>query len=175
MPQHPVSFEAYPGERLIEVIKAWITHPWPMTPVQAKELYESLGYRVYAPKPRLFFSEFAQEEPDSFFTAQHNQVGNVRISVSRPCTTRTQQNENRISHVFTEYCAIIDSSLRDSISQRKTEESSIRWTLDNDIEIRLAKLPRNISLRIASPRMTQLLREEREMGLTSYDDILEDD
>jgi hypothetical protein len=99
----------------------------------------------------------------------------VRISVSRPCAARTQQDENRISHVFTEYCAIIDSSLRDSIFQRKTEESSIRWTLDNDTEIRLAKLPRNISLRIASPRMTQLLREEREMGLTSYDEILEDD
>ena len=64
---------------------------------------------------------------------------------------------------------------RDSIFQRKAEESSIRWTLDNDTEIRLAKLPRNISLRIASPRMTQLLREEREMGLTSYDEILEDD
>ena len=175
MPQHPTGFEAYPGERFIEIIEAWITHPWPMTPVQAKELYESLGYRVYAPKPRLFYSEFAQEEPDSFFTAYNDRVGNVRISVSRPCAARTQQDENRISHVFTEYCAIIDSSLRDSIFQRETEESSIRWTLDNDTEIRLAKLPRNISLRIASPRMTQLLREEKEMSLTNYDDILEDD
>lgn len=46
MPQHPTGFEAYPGERFIEIIEAWITHPWPMTPVQAKELYESLGYRV---------------------------------------------------------------------------------------------------------------------------------
>ena len=175
MPQHPAGFEVYPADRFIEIVKAWITHSWPMTPVQAKELYEALGYRVHTSKPRLFFSEFAQEEPDSFFTAQHNQVGNVRISVSRPCAARTEHGENRISHVFAEYCAIIDSSLRDSISQRKTEESSIRWTLDNDIEIRLAKLPRNISLRIASPRMTQLLREEREMGLTSYDEILEDD
>lgn len=175
MPQHPAGFEVYPADRFIEIIKAWITHPWPMTPVQAKDLYEAFGYRVHTPNPRLFFSEFAQEEPDSFFTAQHNQVGNVRISVSRPCTTRTQQDENRISHVFTEYCAIIDSSLRDSISQRETEESSIRWTLDNDIEIRLAKLPRNISLRIASPRMTQLLRKEREMDLICYDEILEDD
>ena len=170
-----IAFEAYPTDRFIEIIKSWASHPWPMTSAEAQELYESLGYRVYAPKPRLFFSEFAQEEPDSFFTAQHNRVGNVRISVSRPCAARTQQDENHISHVFTEYCAIIDSSLRDSISQRKTEESSIRWTLDNDVEIRLAKLPRNISLRIASPRMTQLLREEQEMGLTSYDEILEDD
>ena len=153
-----IAFEAYPADRFIEIIKSWASHPWPMTSAEAQELYESLGYRVYAPKPRLFFSEFAQEEPDSFFTAQHNRVGNVRISVSRPCAARTQQDENHISHVFTEYCAIIDSSLRDSISQRKTEESSIRWTLDNDIEIRLAKLPRNISLRIASPRMTPLLR-----------------
>lgn len=175
MPQHPTGYEAYPADRFIEIIEAWITHPWPMTPIQAKELYESLGYRAHAPKPLLFFSEYAQEEPDSFFTAQHNRVGNVRISVSRPCTTRTQRDENRISHVFTEYCAIIDSSLKDSISQRKTEESSIRWTLDNDIEIRLAKLPRNISLRIASPRMTQLLRKEREMDLICYDEILEDD
>ena len=53
MPQHPTGFEAYPADRFIEIIKAWITHPWPMTPIQAKELYESLGYRVHTPK-RLF-------------------------------------------------------------------------------------------------------------------------
>ena len=32
-----------------------------------------------------------------------------------------------------------------------------------------------VSLTLHSPRMTQLRREEEEIGLTDYDDFLEDD
>ena len=46
MPQQPVSFEAYPVDRFIEVIKAWITHSWPITAAEAWQVYESLGYSV---------------------------------------------------------------------------------------------------------------------------------
>ena len=95
--------------------------------------------------------------------------------MSRPFDTVTPQNTDTISCTFSDYCAAIEDKLKDTISHRRIERNAIRWTLRNGVDIRLAKLSRNISVFIGSPRMTQLRREEEEMGLTSYDEFLEDD
>ncbi|EFW10393.1 DUF6301 family protein [Pauljensenia hongkongensis] len=175
MTQRPTRFEAYPTDRFIEIIKAWVNHFWPMTSAEAQELYESFGYRAYAPKPELFISDFSQIEPDSYVTTHNDRVGDARISMSHPCDTVTPQNTDTISRTFSDYCTAIEDKLKDMISHRKSERNAVRWTLRNGVDIRLAKLSRNISVFIGSPRMTQLRREEGEMGLTRYDEILEDD
>ena len=173
--QRPARFEAYPTDRFIEIVKAWANHSWPITTEEARKLYESLGYRAYAPKPELFISDFSQIEPDSYVTTHSNRVGDARISVSHPCDTVTPQNTDTISCTFSDYCDAIEDKLKDMISHRKRERNAVRWTLRNGVDIRLGKLSKNISLFIGSPRMTQLRREEEEMGLTSYGEILEDD
>ena len=175
MTQRPARFEAYPTDRFIEIIKAWANHPWPMTSAEAQELYKSLGYRTYAPKPELFISDFSQIEPDSYVTTHNDRVGDARISVSHPCDTVTPQNTDTISRTFSDYCTAIEDKLKDMISHCKKDRNAVRWTLHNGVDIRLGKLSRNISVFIGSPRMTQLRCEEEEMGLTSYDEILEDD
>ena len=175
MTQHPARFEAYPTDRFIEIVKAWANHPWPMTSAEARELYESLGYRAYTLKPELFISDFSQIEPDSYVTTHNDRVGDARISVSHPCDTVTPQNTDTISRTFSDYSTAIDDKLKDMISHRKKDRNAVRWTLHNGVDIRLGKLSRNISVFIGSPRMTQLRCEEEEMGLTSYDEILEDD
>ena len=175
MTQRPARFEAYPTDRFIEIVKAWANHPWPMTSAETQELYESLGYRAYAPKPELFISDFSQIEPDSYVTTHNDRVGDARISVSHPCDTVTPQNTDTISRTFSDYSTAIEDKLKDMISHRKKDRNAVRWTLRNSVDIRLAKLSRNISVFIGSPRMTQLRREEEEMSLTSYDAILEDD
>ena len=173
--QRPARFEAYPTDRLIEIVKAWANHSWPITTEEARKLYESLGYRAYAPKPELFISDFSQTDPDSYITTYNDRVGDARISASHPCDTVTPQNTDIIAHTFSDYCATIEDKLKDMIARRKRERNTIRWTLHNGVDIRLAKLSKNISLFIESPRMTKLRREEEEMGLTSYGEILEDD
>jgi len=175
MTQRPARFEAYPTDRFIEIIKAWANHPWPMTSAEAQELYKSLGYRTYAPKPELFISDFSQIEPDSYVTTHNDRVGDARISVSHPCDTVTPQNTDTVSRTFSDYCTAIEDKLKDMISHCKKDRNAVRWTLHNGVDIRLGKLSRNISVFIGSPRMTQLRCEEEEMGLTSYDEILEDD
>ena len=175
MTQRPARFEAYPTDRFIEIIKAWANHPWPMTSAEAQELYKSLGYRTYAPKPELFISDFSQIEPDSYVTTHNDRVGDARISVSHPCDTVTPQNTDTVSRTFSDYCTAIEDKLKDMISHCKKDRNAVRWTLHNGVDIRLGKLSRNISVFIGSPRMTQLRREEEEMGLTSYSEILEDD
>ena len=43
------------------------------------------------------------------------------------------------------------------------------------MNIRIGNPGHRVTFSISSPTMTQLRREEQEMGLASYDEILEDD
>ena len=139
MVENPKAFEAYSPDRFIEIVKAWANHSWPITTEEARELYESLGYRANPSDPSLFISDLSADgEPDSYYTSIDNPVNSIRLA--------------------------------DEWTIRSDE-----WTLDNDVRIGIGNIGVTIAFFISSPYMTQLLREEKEMGLTSYDDILEDD
>ena len=60
-------------------------------------------------------------------------------------------------------------------TKHPVHDKATEWTFHNDVRIRIANIDIAISLVIHSPRTAQLRREEEEMGLTSYDEILEDD
>ena len=62
-----------------------------------------------------------------------------------------------------------------SAVEHLVHDKAVEWTFDNDVRIRIGYIDFALSFIIRSPRMTQLRREEMEMGLTDYDDILEDD
>ncbi len=111
-------------------------------------------------KPRLFFSEYAQEEPDSFLTAKPGRERDFLYLV-HALALAWNMIINRISHVL--YTApSSDSSLGRLTSQRKTEESLLDGPL-----ITISKLTGKATEehRIASPRMTIAFAKKAE-GLT---------
>ena len=59
MAPRPARFEAYATDRFIEIVKAWVNHPWPITTEEARELYESLGYHANPSDPSLFISDLS--------------------------------------------------------------------------------------------------------------------
>lgn len=124
------TFEAYPTDRFIEIVKAWANHLWPMTTAEAQELYESHGYRAYAPKPELFISAFSQTDPGSYITTYNDRVGDARISVSHPCDTVTPQNTDIIAHTFSDHCAAIEDKLKDMmhVAREKGTRSDGHYT-----------------------------------------------
>ena len=124
------TFEAYPTDRFIEIVKAWANHLWPMTTAEAQELYESHGYRAYAPKPELFISDFSQTDPGSYITTYNDRVGDARISVSHPCDTVTPQNTDIIAHTFSDHCTAIEDKLKDMmhVAREKGTQSDGHYT-----------------------------------------------
>ena len=176
MPQQPVSFEAYPVDRFIEVIKAWITHSWPITAAEARNIYESLGYSVDSEDPEMFVSPFAGGEADSYYVTVKGLVSAVDIAVARPCNAGEEEDFSAaIVSAYDAFCQAINSHYKNMISAIQSEAGSTEWTFTSDVELEVSVWNRSVSVCIRSPYMTQLRREEREMGLASYDDILEDD
>ena len=174
MSQHPVSFEAYPVDRFIEVLKAWIKHSWPITAAEARNIYESLGYSVVPEDPEMFASPFADGEADSYSVTVKDLVSTVDIAVARPCNVGEEEESSAtIADAYATFCRAINSHYKNMISATRSEAGSTEWTFTSDVELEVSVWNRSVSTCIHSPYMTQLRREE--MGITSYDDILEDD
>ena len=176
MAQRPARFEAYPTDRLIEIVKAWVNHSWPITTEEARELYESLGYHANPSDPSLFISDLSADgEPDSYYTSTGKHINSIRPAIARRCPIEEEAKYTAlVSDTYTRYCSAINHTFN-SITKHVHDSQSDEWTLDNDVRFRIGNIGITITFVIHSPRMTQLRREEQEMGLTSYDEILEDD
>ena len=177
MTQRPARFEAYPTDRFIEIIKAWINHPWPITSDEGRVIYESLGLRGYAPRPNLFWSDFStDDEPDSYYVVTQDQISTIDLEVAKLTLPENEVgNDSTLCDTYTQYCAAIDSAFDGGATKHVIHDKATEWTFYNDVRIRIENTDFTLSFIIRSPRMTQLRREEEEMGLISYDELLEDD
>ena len=177
MPQQSTTLEAYTPERFIEIVKAWANHPWPITSDEGRVIYESLGLRGYAPRPNFFWSDFStDDEPDSYYVVTQDEVSTIDMEVARLAPSDKDISDDSTLHsTYTQYCTAIDSTFGTSETKHPVHDKAVEWVLHNDVRIRIANIDIAISLVIHSPHMAQLRREEEEMGLTSYDEILEDD
>ena len=177
MSQRPMTFEAYTVDRFIEVVKAWVDHPWPISTDEGRRLFEDLGYAVDSEDPEMFLSEFASNgEADSYFTARNGIVGTVDISVTKyynadDATVDAKSVVDRYAH----YCEAVDRAFHDIIVRRREKPRATEWIMSHGVLLWVGNPGCIITLYVESPRMTQLLTEEEAMGLTDYDDILEDD
>ena len=176
MTQQPARFEAYPTDRFIKIVKTWADHAWPITPEQAQRAYESLGYHAYPSDPSLFTSDFSvDDEPDSYYTSTGKHINSIRPAIARRCPIEKEARYAAlVSDTYTRNCSAINHTFN-NITKHVHDNQSDEWTLDNDVLFRIGNIGITITFVIHSPRMTQLRREEQEMGLTSYDEILGED
>ena len=176
MGHYPTRFEAYSVDRFIDIVKAWIEHSWPITAAEAQHVYESLGYSVDPEDPEMFTSPFADGKADSYYVTVKGLVSTVDIAVARPCNPGEEEESSAaIADAYATFHQAINSHYKNMISATRSEDGSTEWTFTSDVELDVSVWNRSVSARIHSPYMTQLRREEQEMGLTSYDEILEDD
>ena len=176
MTQRSTRFEAYPTDRFIEIVKTWIDRPWPITSKDGRMIFENLGYSVDSEDPEMFASPFAEQEPDSYFIARNGLIDDIDVAVSTICTRESmKENADTIESTYDTYCKAVSDAYPDALSKRDRTHNATEWFFKNDVQIRLSNVGITISFYIHSPRMTRLRREEEEMALTSYDDILEDD
>ena len=120
----------------------------------------------------MFSSPFTNGTPDSFFTAQDNIIDNVLIAVANRLTT--PESSNIIERAYLQYCDTIDRYFASDITKFRTQKKNTEWRFNNNVELGVGNADITVSLFIRSPRMTKLRLEEEAMGLTSYDEILED-
>lgn len=167
------TFEAYPTDRFIEIVKAWTGHSWPISPEEGRQVFEDLGYKTDPSDPDMFSSPFTNGTPDSFFTAQDNIIDNVLIAVANRLAT--PKSSDIIERTYLQYCDAIDKSFASTGIKLRIQKKNTEWRFNNNVELSVGNADITVSLFIRSPRMTKLRLEEEAIGLTSYDEILEED
>ena len=124
----------------------------------------------------MFYSPFANRGPDSFFTHSDNSIADVVIAVGERRTIEEEDScIEAVTSKYSEYCEATEATFNETIHRRQKASDATEWFLKNDVQIRIDNVGIMVSLTLHSPRMTQIRREEEEMGLTNYDDIFEDD
>ena len=121
----------------------------------------------------MFSSPFTNGTPDSFFTAQDNIIDNVLIAVANRLAT--PKSSDIIERTYLQYCDAIDKSFTSTGIKLRIQKNNTEWRFNNNVELSVGNADITVSLFIRSPRMTKLRLEEEAIGLTSYDEILEDD
>ena len=129
------------------------------------------------PTPSNAKSQFASSgEADSYFTARDGTVGTVDISVTKyydadDATVDAKSVANR----YAQYCEAVDRAFHGIVVRRREKPRATEWIMSHGVLLWVGNPGSIITLYIDAPRMTRLLLEEEAMGLTDYDDILEDD
>ena len=121
MQQQPMTFEAYTVDRFIEVVKAWVDRPWPISADEGRRLFEDLGYAVDSEDPEMFLSEFASNgEADSYFTARDGIVGTVDINVTKYYDADdTTVDAKSVADRYAQYCEAVDRAFHGTIVRRR--------------------------------------------------------
>jgi len=144
-----------------------------MSPEEGRQVFKDFGYRTDLSDPDMFSSRFTNSTPDSFFTAQDNIIDNIFIAVANRLAA--PEDNDIIERTYLEYRDAIDSSFASTITKLRSQKKYTEWRFNNNVELSVGNADITVSLFIRSPRMTKLHLEEEAMGLTSYDEILEDD
>ena len=103
-------------------------------------------------------------------------MGTVDISVTKyydadDATVDAKSVANR----YAQYCEAVDRAFHGIVVRRREKPRATEWIMSHGVLLWVGNPGSIITLYIDAPRMTRLLLEEEAMGLTDYDDILEDD
>ena len=133
MQQQPMTFEAYTVDRFIEVVKAWVDHPWPISADEGRRLFEDLGYAVDSEDPEMFLSEFASNgEADSYFTARDGIVGTVDINVTKYYNADdTTVDAKSVADRYAQYCEAVDRAFHGTIVRRRKKPRATEWIMSH--------------------------------------------
>ena len=128
-----MTFEAYTVDRFIEVVKAWVDHPWPISADEGRRLFEDLGYAVDSEDPEMFLSEFASNgEADSYFTARDGIVGTVDINVTKYYNADdTTVDAKSVADRYAQYCEAVDRAFHGTIVRRRKKPRATEWIMSH--------------------------------------------
>ena len=159
------TFTPCPADKFAEIAKTWLDHTWPISAAEASKIYENLGYSADPEDPEMFASPFSDGKSDSYYVTVKGFVSTVDIAVARPCNTGEEEEASAaIADTYTTYSRIIDRQYASTISSTRSRDHSKAWFFTTGLELNISIWNRSLSMRIRSPYMTQLRREEEEMG-----------
>ena len=150
----------------VRAIRAWVEHPWPMSPAQALALRDRLGWTSSPAKEWMFTTDHGIDEKDAWFiTAGANKGTRTVSSFRMSLTSRIPKNVMDEAVPITErafdaYVEALTAVYGRGARSRSRGVLSVKWTLPSDTLVNIGTIGWVIDVDVNSPALNEAARGE---------------
>ena len=159
-------FRVVPVEAGVRAIRAWVEHPWPMSPAQALALRDRLGWTSSPAKEWMFTTDHDLEEKDASFT-DVEAGGDTRtvvsfhlILTSRIPKDMTNEAVPITGRAFDVYVEALTAVYGQGARSRSRGVLSVAWALPSDASVEIGTVGWVIDVDVTSPAGNEIARGE---------------
>ena len=156
-------FRVVPVEAGVRAIRAWVEHPWPMSPAQALALRDRLGWTSSPTDEEMFTTDHGIGEKDAFFaTIKRGQtVASFDLILTSRVPKEVMDEAVPITgRAFDAYVEALTAVYGQGKRGKRKQYASMTWTLPSDASVRIGTVSWLISISITSPAGNEAARGE---------------
>ena len=159
-------FRVVPVEAGVRAIRAWVEHPWPMSPAQALVLRDRLGWTSSPTKEWMFTTDHGIGEKDASFTDVEADRGTrTVVSFHLSLTSRIPKPVRAeavpiAERAFDAYVEALTAIYGQGDRSRSRGVLSVTWALPSDTLVDIGTVGRVVSVDVDSPAGNEAARGE---------------
>ena len=159
-------YRVVPVETGVRAIRAWVEHPWPMTPAQALALRDRLGWTSSPTNERMFTTDHGIGEKDASFTDVEADRGTrTVVSFHLSLTSRIPKPVRAeavpiAERAFEAYVEALTAIYGQGDRSRSRGVLSVTWALPSDTLVDIGTVGRVVSVDVDSPAGNEIARGE---------------
>ena len=150
----------------VRAIRAWVEHPWPMSPAQALALRDRLGWTSSPTDEEMLTTDHDLEEKDAWFITIEADRGTRTVSSFRmSLTSRIPKNVMDEAVPITErafdaYVEALTTVYGQGTRSKRKQHTTVTWALPSDASVDISTVGWLISIDVDSPELNEAARGE---------------
>ena len=165
-------FRAPAVGRIMEIVRVWALHAWPVTRAQGIATYEALGWVRADDGIESFTADCTGGEAESFFYASRGLVGLVDVQLSSLMPPAAYGGfDSVIAGTYRAYYDEATTTWGEPVNEKDQGTGrSATWILPNDACLSLSGNRAGIGMIVAPPDQTEEYLTELRTGTSIFDD-----
>ena len=150
----------------VRAIRAWVEHPWPMSPAQALALRDRLGWTSSPTNERMFTTDHGIGEKDASFNTIEaggdiRTVSSFHLSLTSRIPKPVRAEAVPIAgKAFEAYVEALTAIYGQGDRSRSRGVLSVTWALPSDTLVDIGTVGRVVSVDVDSPALNEAARGE---------------
>ena len=150
----------------VRAIRAWVEHPWPMSPAQALALRDRLGWTSSPTDEEMLTTDRGIGEKNAWFLTAEADRGTRTVSSFRMALTSRIPKDVMDEAVpiteraFDAYVEALTAVYGQGTRGKRKQHASMTWALPSDASVRIGTVGWVIDVGVNSPELNEIARGE---------------
>ena len=150
----------------VRAIRAWVEHPWPMSPAQALALRDRLGWTSSPTDEEMLTTDRGIGEKNTWFLTAEADRGTRTVSSFRMALTSripkdmTNEAVPITERAFDAYVEALTAIYGQGKRSKRKQHTTVTWALPSDASVDISTVSWLISIDVDSPELNEAARGE---------------